>query len=369
MPTLAPTEIARLMIEDVYASKQLYAPPLGIGEDIAATLHKTIEEQGPIQDLDGREIAFRGQRTALILGIAGCPPCEEQLPLIQQWAAELTGLQLVYAARGKTTDQLLQPLRGMGKVRLIDDGNKRLAATLQARVGPTTFLIDEAGIIRWRMTGFLPWHGGELDRVVRQFAAGQVIETYYWESNFDQPGKLPSLPLTDETQQPVDLPRVLVGHFSLLLFLQSRCAECREIAPAVLDLAEARRAEGLQVVLVLDSFSEEERRRAADYLSSHQMDEQAAALFNQPHDPSDDLHYLVELKRSYAVAIRALLDPESRLSTFWTIGGAPFALFIDREGQVRDFLPFFRFALTETEPPSVAPTLAVLEKLLDDLLK
>jgi len=357
------------MLEDVYTSKQLYAPPLEIGQDITAALNEIIQEHGPIKDRDGRKITFQGRRTVLILGVAECPPCEHQMPLIRQWAAELTGLQLVYAARGKTTDQLVQPLRGTGNIRLVDDGDKRLAATLQARAGPTTFLIDEAGIILWRMTGFFPWHGGELDRVVRQFADGRAIETHYWESNFDRPGTPPPLSLTDEAQQLVDLRQALAGQPSLMLFLRSHCAECREITPHVLDLAEARQAEGLQVILVLDSLSEEERKRAADYLHSNSLDEEAATLFGQSHDPSDDLRYLIELKQSYSVSIQVLLDPESRLATFWTIPAVPFALFIDREGQVKDFLPFFWFALTETERPSAAPTLTVMAKLLDDLLK
>jgi len=232
LPTMSSEDLNATWVNSVYSYQELYKPAISIGQSLLEVNEKLPEEQQiyPLVDVQGSEVKLAGRRTILILGVPGCPPCEEEFPLIKNWANDLgDDLQIIYAVRGRNIDTFIQRLEELKNVRIINDSNTVLAAALSARAAPTIFLIGDDETIRWRMTGFFPQHGLELDKVVRQFAANQDLDTYYWEANFNDPETIPNIVLTDQngTQQKVS--QIIAGKPTLILFLRNNCPECKEI--------------------------------------------------------------------------------------------------------------------------------------------
>jgi len=351
----------------VYADKALYVPALNVGEPIPLD---DLLKDGPIVDTAGREVSFKGSRTLLILGLAECPACKQQLPLLYKWSTDLDNLQIVYSVRGADISAFTKLLERAGNLRIVHDKMNRLASALQARGAPTVFLIDEEAVIRWRMTGFSLWYAQELDKVVRQFDSGGSITTDYWERNYNDRTELPPLPLLDRLGHSVDLSDVIDGSPTIIVYLRDKCPQCREIAPKVVKLINQYADTGIHLVFVLDYLSENERHRALEYIQDYSPDvpDKLVSLLEHPGDISDDLSYFSQLTEDGDGRMYLLLDPESRLSASFAIPAAPFALFINARGEVEDFLPFFWFSASESDVPTVLPTLDVMTDLINKLL-
>lgn len=349
-------------VAQVDVNKQLYFPPIGLGERLPL---EELTKDGPILDINGERIDFTGQPTALILGISDCPACLDQLPLVAKWATELPQLQLVYAARGPKLSEYIDKLRGLPGLRIVDDSGRRLAEGLTARAGPTTFLIDEQAVVRWRMTAFFPWRGNILDTAVRQFASGQPTDQTYVEANYTDAESLPQLTLTDADAKPIDIAEALRSQPTVVFLTRSNCADCREAISEVLALLDKRADANLQLVVVLDSLSTTEARLGQDYITTNQLGASTSNVLDQSGDVSNDATTVQDLLQNREYKTQLVLDPESRLATYWTIPNVPFTLFINNQGHIEDFLPFFWFSQTEDGPRTLGPTIEVMSTIVD----
>jgi len=372
-PTMSPEALNAAWVDSVYSYKDLYKPAIAIGQSLLELNEQLPEDQRilPLVDIQGQEIKFDGKRTVLVLGVPGCPPCEEVFPLIKAWANEIgDNTQIVYAVRGRNIDDFIQRLDELKNVRIVNDSDTRLAAALSARAAPSLFLISDDATILWRMTGFFPQHGLELDKVIRQFAASQELNTYYWEANFTDPEAVPNILLPDQNGTQQEVSNVLAGNPTLILFLRNECPECKEIMPPVFEIAKNYSDEDLQLLIILDYFTDEERDRALNYYSTQKVEANpvAKAFLERVDDPETGIEYYSQFLGKGEIQTQLLLDPDSQLSIFWAVTGVPFALLTDRDGTVVDYLPFVWFSQTLEETPTVSPTLEVLKYMLDEIL-
>lgn len=353
-------------IDQVDVNKELYYPPLAIGEAVPIA---DITKDKPISDVNGNTVLFTGQRTVLVLSISKCAACEDQLPMVKQWAADLPAVHIVYAVRGPELATTIQSLQTIPNLTIVDDTDKRLAAGLKGRAGPTTFLINEKGIVEWRMTAFYPWFGATLDNAVRQFAANQTITGDYQETNYTSPGIIPAFMLRNIDGQSVNIAEFVQGSPALILLLRSNCPDCDEVVNEVFALLAERNDSNVKLVLVLDSLSDDERQRSQNYVATYNLGVTTQTIASRRDDPSGDIARLRERVKQQRIQTQVILDPESKVATHWTTPSVPMAFFINKNSEIIDFLPFFWFSKTETDKPTVQPSIDVMNTLLDKLSK
>ena len=108
-----------------------------------------------LTDLAGREVAlgrFSGRPTVLNLWATWCPPCQRELPLLQQAQAARADLHFVFVDQGETRDTVARYLqsRGIGLQNVLLDPRRASGAAFDESALPTTLFFDAQG--RWVAT-------------------------------------------------------------------------------------------------------------------------------------------------------------------------------------------------------------------------
>jgi cytochrome oxidase Cu insertion factor (SCO1/SenC/PrrC family) len=133
---------------------------------LAAAARTSIGGQAPAFTLDasdGRRVAleqFRGRPVILNFWWAGCPPCRQELPLLQRYADAHPGTSLL----------LVDPVDGVDAARsfaesvhvratVLLDSSGRVAATYHVAAYPTTFFLGADG-------GVVSAYPGQLDQAI-----------------------------------------------------------------------------------------------------------------------------------------------------------------------------------------------------------
>lgn len=157
--------VALLVGSPVHAQRQDGRPPFGVAEGMT----------GPdftMMSLAGEPVTLgelRGGPVLLNFWASWCPPCVEELPLLERAAAELEGgLRVVLLNVGEPHDTVAPFLEGLGvaaplvlrdardEERPLPDGvvpSRAVAQVYQTFGLPTSLLLDDRGVIRARVSG------------------------------------------------------------------------------------------------------------------------------------------------------------------------------------------------------------------------
>jgi cytochrome c biogenesis protein CcmG/thiol:disulfide interchange protein DsbE len=130
------------------------------------------------RDLAGREVRLSqsGARVAVVdFWATWCEPCREQLPFLEQLAAEYRGAGVeVYGVSFDEDRSAVEEFLARTPLRfpiLWDKGGETLAEKLEVTRLPTTVLIDRDGVVRGVHLGFDRAAGASLEREVRRLLA------------------------------------------------------------------------------------------------------------------------------------------------------------------------------------------------------
>jgi thiol-disulfide isomerase/thioredoxin len=120
---------------------------------------------------------FRGRAVVLNFWATWCPPCRAEMPSLQQ-LAEIYGpeqLQVLALNVGEGPRRIAQYLQSSGlELTVLLDPKSEIARAWEARVLPTTILIDAEGRPRLRVRGEVDWSGREAQALVEPLLRGQV---------------------------------------------------------------------------------------------------------------------------------------------------------------------------------------------------
>ncbi|SEO16636.1 Thiol-disulfide isomerase or thioredoxin [Paracoccus alcaliphilus] len=111
--------------------------------------------------LDGGAVQLAGRHRAVVLNLwaTWCPPCRREMPMMTELAANIPGVDFVFANQGEDAGQVLAFLEaeGLPAEGMIRDPRNRLMAELDAIGLPATLVFDAKG----RMVAA---HTGEISR-------------------------------------------------------------------------------------------------------------------------------------------------------------------------------------------------------------
>lgn len=128
----------------------------------------------PLQALDmqGKRWTLadlRGRAVVLNFWATWCPPCRAEMPSLQQ-LAEIYGpeqLQVLALNVGEGPRRIAQYLQSSGlELTVLLDPKSEIARAWDARVLPTTILIDDEGRPRQRVRGEVDWSGREAQALI-----------------------------------------------------------------------------------------------------------------------------------------------------------------------------------------------------------
>ncbi len=107
-----------------------------------------------LSDLDGQPVSlsdFRGQPVLLNFWATWCGPCRYEMPFLERIHREQSadGLVVLGVNMGETAEEIEQFAADFGlSFTVLQDSDQEVALRYNVRSIPTTFLIDEDGIIR-----------------------------------------------------------------------------------------------------------------------------------------------------------------------------------------------------------------------------
>lgn len=136
----------------------------------------------PLQALDMQGKAwtladFQGRAVVLNFWATWCPPCRAEMPSLQQ-LAEIYGpdqLQVLALNVGEGPRRIAQYLQSSGlELTVLLDPKSEIARAWEARVLPTTLLIDAQGRPRQRVRGEVDWSGREAQALVEPLLRGPL---------------------------------------------------------------------------------------------------------------------------------------------------------------------------------------------------
>ncbi len=133
----------------------------GCSRPEASDFGSEIGQQAPdfqLRDSEGRSASlsdFRGRPVLLNFWAFSCGPCVGEIPLIQavyeKWSAEELAVLTINLDRDQTQIARSMELSGISFPVLL--GNANVSELFGIRCIPTTFFIDEDGVIKYKVVG------------------------------------------------------------------------------------------------------------------------------------------------------------------------------------------------------------------------
>jgi thiol-disulfide isomerase/thioredoxin len=118
-------------------------------------------------DLD----AFRGKVVLLDLWASWCPPCKDEMPVLDDMAGRLAGDGVVIIALSVDEDraaaEAFLATRPQWRMILAHDPQGTVPERLQPPKMPTSYIIDADGIVRYVNAGFEPGDGPRIEARLR----------------------------------------------------------------------------------------------------------------------------------------------------------------------------------------------------------
>ncbi|MEC9488009.1 MAG: redoxin domain-containing protein [Halanaerobium sp.] len=115
-----------------------------------------------LNNLAGEEVRlsdYRGKMVFLNFWATWCPPCQQEMPSIQRLYEEREGLVIlaVNSGEGRMKVDIFLKMNGYQFPVLLDPDGKVTGNKYLVRGIPTTYIIDEDGIIKTRHTGYMSY--------------------------------------------------------------------------------------------------------------------------------------------------------------------------------------------------------------------
>jgi thiol-disulfide isomerase/thioredoxin len=113
--------------------------------------------------------AVRGQAVLVNFWASWCAPCREEMPALAEIDEREPGLALVTVAvadRAADTRRFLDD-HLLDEVVVVADPGQDIARAWQARMLPTTYVLDSAHQARYRVVGETDWRAADLQAAVR----------------------------------------------------------------------------------------------------------------------------------------------------------------------------------------------------------
>jgi thiol-disulfide isomerase/thioredoxin len=145
------------------------SPP---SQNVGAPLPALVLEKfsGERLDLD----AFRGKVVLLDLWASWCPPCKDEMPVLDDLAARLADNGVVVIALSVDEDRAAAEsflaTRPRWSMILAHDPHGRVPEQLQPPKMPTSYIIDAGGIVRHVNAGFEPADAARIEARLRALA-------------------------------------------------------------------------------------------------------------------------------------------------------------------------------------------------------
>jgi peroxiredoxin len=159
-----PEEPAPAPTEESIPEEAAPAPQV---EQSGSTTEPTVGSQAPefnLQTLDGQSLqlsALRGKNVLLSYWVTWCIPCMEELPVLNQMSQEYQAQNLVILSvngiKQDEMDKVMTAIADLGiAMPIAFDQDDALWNSYWVRFLPTSFFIDEDGVIRHIQLGSLP---------------------------------------------------------------------------------------------------------------------------------------------------------------------------------------------------------------------
>jgi thiol-disulfide isomerase/thioredoxin len=144
---------------------------------LSAIAAKTGIEEGnkavdfSISDINGIEYNSKdliGKTVILHFWASWCPPCKEELPVYNQFYNEHKdkNIEFITVSVDNTERALMNFLEGKKIDFNIFHDKKGLARKFLVRAIPTTYIINEEGIIVKKKLGSVPWHRYSYEQII-----------------------------------------------------------------------------------------------------------------------------------------------------------------------------------------------------------
>lgn len=137
----------------VMAATMALVTSWGAGAVAVAMLSADAGEPLPslvLPSLDGGQVAldsFAGKPTVVNLWAAWCPPCRQEMPLLQQAQATHPEWHVVFVNQGESRDEVMRYLQGQGFMlrNVLFDRRRAVGAAFNEQALPTTLFFDARG--------------------------------------------------------------------------------------------------------------------------------------------------------------------------------------------------------------------------------
>lgn len=136
------------------------APPAKPQEIAGSEVGATVGKQAPaftLNALNGNPvaIAYKGKVTVINFWATWCPPCREEMPEMDKFAAQYSGTVAFYAVNiqepASKVSEFMQTHNYKMPVLLDHDGT--IGRQFRVSAIPTTVIVDKNGIIKYRKPG------------------------------------------------------------------------------------------------------------------------------------------------------------------------------------------------------------------------
>ena len=133
-----------------------------------------------LQRMSGGELDLasrKGKVVLLDLWASWCPPCKDELPVLDDIAVRLRdqGVEIIALSidEDRASAEAFLATRPHWTLTLAHDPGSRVPELLQPQKMPTSYLIDAEGVVRQINGGFEPGDGPRLEARLRELARGR----------------------------------------------------------------------------------------------------------------------------------------------------------------------------------------------------